>query len=69
MSKNMVKKFVYAEPAFWELLQRLSKIHGCQHSTAGSMSEAFRRFAKAGMLKITPNLKNIENINWEEKYI
>jgi len=66
---KMEKRFVYAEPAFWELLQRLSKIHGCQHHTAGSMSEAFRRFAKCGILKITPNLENTKDINWSEKYI
>lgn len=67
--KQLEKRFVYAEPAFWELLQRLSKIHGCSRHTAGSMSEAMRRFAKAGVLKITPNLKNVVDINWEETYI
>jgi hypothetical protein len=33
------------------------------------MSEAFRRFAKCGILKITPNLENTKDINWSEKYI
>lgn len=66
---KMVKKFVYAEPAFWELLNRLSTTHGCTHHKTGSMSETFRRFAKTGLIKKSPNLKNVVDINWDEMYI
>ena len=68
-TKNkMVMKLVFAEPEFWNLLLRLSKIHGCHKPAVGSMSEAFRRFAKTGILKKSPNIKTIEGINWEEAY-
>jgi hypothetical protein len=65
---NMTAKLVFAEPGFWELLSRLSKIHGTRKPQAGSMSEALRRFAKSGMVKINPNLQNVTGINWTEKY-
>lgn len=65
---NMTAKLVFAEPAFWELLSRLSKIHGTKKPQSGSMSEALRRFAKSGMIKINGNLQNVAGINWTEKY-
>jgi hypothetical protein len=68
MSTNKIKKFVYAEPEFWRLLGRLSKMYGTRKPEAGSMSEAFRRFAKAGMLQKNQQLKNIDGIDWKEAY-
>lgn len=65
---RMIKKWVFAEPEVWRLLSRLSKIHGTKKPDAGSMSEAFRRFAKAGMIQKNPQLKNIDGINWSEAY-
>jgi len=65
----MVKKFVYAEPELWQLLHRMSKIQGTLRKDSGSMSEAFRKFCKTGMITLKPNLKNVEGINWDEMYI
>lgn len=54
----MVKKFVFAEPEFWELLKRMS--------AKGSMSDAMRKYAKAGMISRSKEFKNIPSIDWQE---
>ena len=54
----MVRKFVFAEPELWALLKRVS--------TKGSMSDAMRKFAKAGMVQTSKNFCNIKKINWFE---
>ena len=71
MQKVKLKKyFVYMEPTLWKLMKNLSLLKGCtSHPECGSSSEAVRRFAKKAVLNHEPNLINIKEINWQERYI
>jgi len=74
MKTNKEKKKmrqVYIEESFWLLLRRLSLIQGCDsHPSAGSASEALRKFAKKAVIDTNKQLLNYEKekIDWSERY-
>lgn len=57
---KMVGRIVFAEPAFWDLLNSLGKQAGI------SRSEMFRAKAKRRCIDKAGSVKNIEGIDWKE---